>query len=74
MRAPGSTRNNIKEGGSILEEQMDDKDDYVSKECSIRANMIESYITEGILMDDKDKHFSKECSIGAKRIKSYVTD
>jgi hypothetical protein len=74
MCAPRSTRNNIKEGGSILEEQMDNEDDYFSKECSIRANMIKSYVTEGIPMDNEDKHFSKECSIGVKRIKSYITD
>jgi hypothetical protein len=62
MRAPGSTRNNIKEGGSILEEQMDNEDDYFSKVCSIGDNRIESYVTEGISMDDKDEYFSKECS------------
>jgi hypothetical protein len=60
MCAPGSTRNNIKERGSILEEQMDNEDDYFSKECSIGANRIESYVTEGIPMDDEDNYFSKE--------------
>jgi hypothetical protein len=46
MRAPRSARNNITEGGSILEVAMDDKDDYFSKECHIGANRIESYVTE----------------------------
>jgi hypothetical protein len=46
MRVPRSARNNIKEGGIILEVPMDDEDDYYSKECHIGANRIESYITE----------------------------
>jgi hypothetical protein len=74
MRAPGSTRNNIKEGGSILEEQMDDDDDYFSEVCSIGDTRIESYVTEGLSMDNEDEYISNECSIGAKRIKSNVTD
>jgi hypothetical protein len=46
MRAPHSARNNIKEGDIILEEQMDNEDDYFSKEWHIGANRIESYVTE----------------------------
>jgi hypothetical protein len=46
MRAPGSTRNNIKEGGSILEVSMDDEDDYFSEEGRNWDKRIESYVSE----------------------------
>jgi hypothetical protein len=48
MRATRSARNDIREGGAILELLMDDDDDYFSKECRIGADSIESYVTEGI--------------------------
>jgi hypothetical protein len=48
MCATRSTRNNIREGGIILEVAMDKDDDYFSKECHIGANIIERYVTEGI--------------------------
>jgi hypothetical protein len=49
MRATRSARKNIiREGSAILEVAMDDDDDYLSKECHIGADSIESYITEGI--------------------------
>jgi hypothetical protein len=48
MRAPGSVRNNIKEGGIILEVPMDDKDGKFSKECRNWDNRIESYVAEQI--------------------------
>jgi hypothetical protein len=48
MRATRSARNNIREGGAILEVAMDDDDDYFSKECHIWADSIKSYVTEGI--------------------------
>jgi hypothetical protein len=49
MRATRSARKkNIREGGAILEVAVDNKDDYISKECCIGANRIKSYVTEGI--------------------------
>ena len=48
-RAPGRARNNIKEGGSILEVPMDDEDDYFSEEGCYCEKRIESYVNERIL-------------------------
>jgi hypothetical protein len=46
MCAPRSARNNIKEGGIILEVPMDNEDNYYSKECCIGTDRIESYVME----------------------------
>jgi hypothetical protein len=43
-----NARNDIREGGAILEVAMDNDDDYFAKEYHFGANSIESYITEGI--------------------------
>jgi hypothetical protein len=49
MRVASSARNNIKEGGIILEVLMDDKDDYFSEEGCNWDKRIESYVAERIL-------------------------
>ena len=43
---PGHARNNIKEGGSILEVTMDDEDNYCSEEGHYCEKRIESYVNE----------------------------
>jgi hypothetical protein len=48
MCATRRTRHNIREGGDILKVAMDDDNDYFSKESHIGADIIESYVTEGI--------------------------
>jgi hypothetical protein len=74
MHAPRSARNNIKEGGSILEVPMDDEMNYFSQECRIGVNRIKSYVTEQLPMDNDDNYFSKECHTGANRIETYITE
>jgi hypothetical protein len=44
--APGRARNNVKEGGSILEVTMDDEDNYCSEEGHYCEKRIESYVNE----------------------------
>jgi hypothetical protein len=39
----------IREGGAILEVQMDEENDNLSKKCHIGGDIIESNITEGLL-------------------------
>jgi hypothetical protein len=46
MRGSGSVRKNIREGGPILEVQMDDNNNDLSTECHIGGNIIESNVTE----------------------------
>jgi hypothetical protein len=48
MRGTRSAGNDNREGGAILEVAMDNNDNDFSKECHIGANIIKSYITEGI--------------------------
>jgi hypothetical protein len=48
MRGSGSAGNDIREGGAILEVVMDDDNKDFSNECCIGADIIESYVTEGI--------------------------